>query len=262
MRSSSPPLSMIVARLALAAAATACATPPEPPPVPSGVVELAQRYDNATATIDAASARRIADAMVGLRTDIGPYTGLFFVRNVVEDATMAAESQTELPVDVQGSLFVHAPCPGWDAAVEPTAADGFVELTIGVDGSRAQRAFAGSARACRFVSNLVGMSLEAQLELDLGDRLGLGEPLPPMLVRATNVTLTSSSGQVWQLPELHFRLRQAGVLELLVDLGPLGLGVAGTAVVAFHADGSLALRVREGAWVCAADWSLPCALTG
>jgi hypothetical protein len=257
MRSSSP--SLLGALLALA---SGCAAPPEPPPVPPGVVELALRYDNATATIDAASARRLADAMVNLKASIGPYTGLFFVRSVVEDATKAAESQTELPVDVQGSLFVHAPCPGWDAAVEPTPADGFIELTIGVDGSRAQRAFAGNARACRFVSNLVGMSLEAQLELDVGDRLRLGDPLPPMLVRATNVTLTSSSGQMTQLPELHFRLRDAGVIELLVDLGPLGLGLAGTAVVAFYTDGSLALRVREGAWTCAADWSQPCALSG
>ena len=249
---------MIAVLLALAS----CATPPEPPPVPTGVVELAQRYDNATATIDAASARRLADAMVNLKATIGPYEGLFFVRDVVEDATQAAESQTELPVDVQGSLFVHAPCPGWDAMPEPDPADGFVELTIGVDDSRAQRAFAGRAHACRFVSNLVGMSLEAQLELDVGDRLGFGDPLPTMLVRATNATLTSSSGQVTQLPELHFRLRDAGVVEVLVDLGPLGLGLAGTAVVAFYTDGSLALRVREGAWVCAADWSQPCALSG
>jgi hypothetical protein len=260
MRSSSPLL--VAALLALASAVIGCAAPPEPPPVPTGVVALAARYDSATATIDAASARRLADAMVNLRANIGPYMGLFFVRDVVEDATTAAESQTELPVDVQGSLFVHAPCPGWDAAVEPDPADGFVELTIGVDGSRAQRAFAGSAHACRFVSNLVGMSLEAQLELDVGGRLGLGDPLPPMLVRATHATLTSSSGQVWQLPELHFRLRDAGVIELLVDLGQLGLGLAGTAVVAFHADGSLALRVRQGAWVCAADGSQPCALSG
>lgn len=211
--------------------------------------------------MDEPTARRVLDQMSALSSDIAPYRGLFFLRTVIEDATAVAESQTEVPVDLQGSLLVHAPCPGWTAATEPDPADGFIQLAIGVEGSRAQRAFGGFVESCRFVSGGQGLSLDGNLELDLGESLGLGEPVPPLLVRATAVTLTwATPARVVQLAELHFRLRDDGTMERLVELGELGAGISGSAILAAHADGTLGLRVREGEWVCGIDRSQPCVL--
>jgi len=256
-------IAMLIACLACLASVTcmACNSAPEPPPLPAAVLQLAERYEGVTATMDEPTARRALDHMAALHADLAPYRGLFFLRTVIEDATSAAESQTEVPVDLQGSLLVHAPCPGWTAATEPDPADGFIQLAIGVEESRAQRAFAGFVEACRFVSGGQGLSLTGHLEIDLGTSLGLGEPVPPLLVRATGVTLSwSAPARVVQLPELHFRLRDDGTLERLVELGALGVGLTGSAIVSAHADGTLGLRVREGEWVCGIDRSQPCAL--
>jgi hypothetical protein len=241
--------------------ASACSDAPTPPPLPAAVLQLADRYEALTASMDEPTARAVLDRASAQSTNVEIYRDLFFLRTVIEDATAAAESQTEVPVDLQGSLLVHGPCPGWTAETEPDPSDGFIELAIGVEESRAQRAFAGFVEGCRFISAGVGLSLSAYLELDLGTSLGLGEVVPPLLVRATGVTLTwTAPARVVQLPELHFRLHEDGMIERLVELSELGAGVSGSAILSAHADGTLGLRVREGEWLCGVDRSQPCAL--
>jgi hypothetical protein len=95
--------------------------------------------------------------------------GLSFVRGVVAKALKAPElSEQADSLDVQGSLAIRTPCRGWREDAEPEGDEnGYVELLIGVDESRAQRAFTGSVTRCRFITNLEGQRTEVEASAQL-----------------------------------------------------------------------------------------------
>ncbi len=143
--------------------------------------------------------------------------------------------------------------------------NGLIRLTIGVDRSRIQRAFSGRAERCRYATELDGAAVDvtvtADLELDVGRALGLGESLPEaVLVRASNLSGDIRGDIVAHAehPLLHFKLGEEGTLETLLDLADLGL--SGTVVLIVRADQSLGVRVEDGEWICGPTPSEPCEL--
>jgi hypothetical protein len=199
------------------------------------------------------------------------FAGLSFLRDVIADGTTPNLDGAELDLDVQGSLAVHARCPGWDAtATADEAKTGFVDLTVGVDASRVQRAFTGRARGCRFIAKNRGesanVSVSMQLQVDLGHSLGLGEPVPSILVRLSELS-TQLSGAAIELDidadalgdALSLRIGGEDLIETLVELEPLDLGQQGTILLGLRDDGSVAVRGRDSAWICSSTRSILCA---
>jgi hypothetical protein len=191
-------------------------------------------------------------------------------------------------LDVQGTISVHAPCPGWESTASAEDTDtGYVELTIGIDDSRVQRAFSGEASDCRFVANLAGERAKVQasmkLEVDIGHSLGLGEQVPPLLVRvsaltaelSTTLPAVLSSGLEATLSEVlapdgiklaldstgapvSLRIGGEDLIETLVELDPLDPTSGGTVLLGLRDDGSASVRGRNSTWDCRSDGSVQC----
>jgi hypothetical protein len=253
-------------------ASAACTAAPEPPAPPQQVLALSLRYDRPTASLDRASARRIADRTLPQYAALEALRGLTFLRDVVAQGTKPDGDRADLALDVQGTLAVHAPCPGWSRARATDEAEtGFIDLVIGVDGSRVQRAFTGRATGCRFSaqrgSERGKVTASMALELDLGRDLGLGEHVPSLLLRLYELSIDisrASSDARADLAlatvgdELSLRIGGSHVLSTLIELGPLNLDTQGTCLLALRDDGRLTVRGRDGEWVCSGDGSEPC----
>lgn len=235
--------------------AAGCAAAAEAPPAPEAVVALADEYEEPSATLTAANARAVVDRTQALREVLQAVRGLGFIRDIVENATSIRDVDIE-SVAVRGELDARSACPGWDPATPPdSATDGSIEVTIGVEESRVQRAFAGRATNCRFVTMVAGQVSQGvatmDLEVDLGGSLGFGEPAPPVLVRATNL-----SGSVGNLAlnfgsrVLSFRLLEGGAIDTLVDTSTLGAELSGSVLIALRSDGSVTVEARDGTWTC------------
>jgi hypothetical protein len=258
-------------------AATGCSAAPEPPPTPQAVVQLSERYERPTGTLDESTARKLVERRLPQVKALKALTGLTFLREVIEDATRSNLDATDLTVDVQGSIDVHTPCPGWDRGfVADEDKTGFFELTMGVDASRVQRAFTGRATRCRFSAQLGGervkVTASMAVELDLGRSLGLGEPVPSLLVRFSELSTEVSGALERGRAELGLDLHDVGdalsvrvggddVLETLVDLETLNIGQRGTFLLALRDDGKVGVRGRDSAWVCSSERSAPCVRT-
>ncbi|HKP55133.1 MAG TPA: hypothetical protein VJV78_00355 [Polyangiales bacterium] len=249
--------------IAIFVGATGCVSAPEPPAVPTAVVALAEAYKNPSAALNATTARMVVDQTLSQRQVLSSISGLRFIRDVIANATSIDDSNLD-SVDVRGALDARAACPGWDpTAPADESIDGFIELSIGIEESRVQRAFGGTATNCRFVTQSQGQLQNAQasmdLELDLGGSLGLGEPTPPILVRATNL-----SGSVGSLAlnlgqqVVSFRIGADDTIETLVNMTTLPAGSQGTTLIRLRADGAWSLRARDGAWLCSPGGSTPC----
>jgi hypothetical protein len=235
------------------------------------VVQLSERYAQPTANVTQAIARELFERRLPHYAALKTFAGLSFLRDVIANGTTPNLDGAELDLDVQGSLTVHARCPGWDAT--PTADEaktGFVDLTVGVDASRVQRAFTGRATGCRFIAKNRGesanVSVSMQLQVDLGHSLGLGEPVPSILVRLSELS-TQLSGAAIELDidadalgdALSLRIGGEDLIETLVELEPLDLGQQGTILLGLRDDGSVAVRGRDSAWICSSTRSILCA---
>jgi hypothetical protein len=232
-------------------------------------MRLSQRYERVTASMDAATARDLIDRGLPQLATLEALRSLSFLRDVIADATSPETEAAVQALDVQGSLEVYAPCPGWGADEGSDEADaGFIELVIGVDASRVQRAFTGRAENCRFVARHSGreedVTASMQLQLDLGHSLGLGEPVPALLIRADAVSTTSSEipgeRELGEHSEvLSVRLLDAERLEMLVELESLDSSRHGSFLLALRQDGRVGVRGRDGEWACGRRRSDPCA---
>lgn len=243
---------------------------PEPPPPPLAVVQLSELYERPTASLDQATAREIVNRHRPLRRALEALEGIAFFREVIAEAA-SERADTELGFDVQGALQVHSPCPGWNDETTPNEAEtGFIELEIGVDSSRMQRAFTGRTRKCQFVSedddeHAPKLAVSMALEMDLGRSLGFGEPVPALLIRATELSreldLVLGGFQFDREVEvLSLRVDEHDRLETLLELEPLGIGLGGTVLLALQDHGRVAVRGSEGEWVCGRKRREPCVL--
>jgi hypothetical protein len=232
-----------------------CTGAAETPATPGAVVALADAYDQPTAVLTADSARAVVDRTQALREVLQALRGLQFLRDIVEDATSLSDADIE-SLAVRGALDARTACPGWsDATLPDQATDGSIEVTIGVDASRVQRAFGGRATECRFVTLIAGQRANAVatmvLEVDLGGSLGLGEPTPAILVRATNLSGSVGNVALNLGPEvLSFRLLEDGAIDSLVDTVTLVPGSIGSVLLELSSDGTVTVRGRDGDWAC------------
>lgn len=236
--------------------------------MPQAVTSLARQYDGANARLDADSARAVLERTVPLQVVLGAFSGLQFLRDIVEDATSVEFDESDLAVEVQGSIDAHTPCPGWVAnAPEDEDVQGFIDVTIGVEESRVQRSFSGHATNCKFLAGQTEMrsnvAATMDIQVDLGRSLGFGDPTPPILVRATRVAGTVNNVPIDLTSQVvSFRLGNDDSVETYVDIATLGLGLTGSVLLTSHDDGSWALRVRDGEWSCDAEGSTPCVFDG
>src|SRR5436190_24380361 len=127
--------------IVFAALALGCASPPEAPVVPTAVVALADAYEHPSAALTPATAGMVVDQTLAQREVLQAISGLRFIRDVVDNATSLSATNIG-SVDVRGALDARAACPGWDAAGVPDESiDGYIEVSIGIEDSRVQRAF-------------------------------------------------------------------------------------------------------------------------
>ncbi|HKU40420.1 MAG TPA: hypothetical protein VJR89_19800 [Polyangiales bacterium] len=244
----------------------ACTSAPSAPEMPAAVVALADQYENPTAALNASTARVALDRSLAVRGVLEAISGLAFIRDVIDDATSLTQNNLDLSVDVQGTLDAHSACPGWAPGAAPDEAlNGFIEVAIGIEASRLQRAFSGRTERCRFVTELAGVSTngvaDMELEIDLGSSLGFGDPTPPILVRATNLSgMVGSVALSLGAQVVSFRFREDDAIETLVDLSTLRPDLSGSALLTLRDDGRWGLRARDGEWVCGSRGSDPCVL--
>jgi len=99
------------------------------------------------------------------------------------------------------------------------------------------------------------------LEMDFGHDVGLGDPIPQILVLATDVH-GSSDGIDFDYGDrpVSFRLTDDRSIETLVDLKDLDMGLTGTVLVTLHPDATVGLREPAGEWHCDTEGSDPCEL--
>jgi hypothetical protein len=248
---------------AIAALSGCTADVPAPPDMPRAVTSLAAHYDELTATLDSDTARLVLEQTIPIQNTLSAFWGLKLLRDVVEHAT-SVTFENDLTDDVQGSIVARAPCPGW----EPNKATnegvrGYVELTLGIDDSRLQRAFSGRIASCRFLTVRAGVRVKfigsMDVEVDLGRALEIGSPASTVLVRATNIS-GALSGVELDLHEriLSFRMTPDDAIDTRIDLATLHRGLEGTLQLALYSDGTWVLRVRDGSWVCSGEGSFSC----
>ncbi len=243
----------------------ACVSAPEPPPEPREVGALAAAYASPSATLEPAVMGTVLMQSTTTRTALEALSGLRFVRDVVQDATSATSDTTDFDLEVQGSALAHAACPGWDDDSVERPEDGYIEVTIGIENSRVQRAFAGRATNCKFTTLRAGQRATVvatmNLQLDLGSDIELGETATALLVRATNVSGTIDGVPLGLGSQVFsFRFAEDDAIETLIDLGPMQLGLTGTCLLALRPNGVWALKTRTGEWTCGSAGSGPCAL--
>jgi hypothetical protein len=243
----------------------ACSAAPEPPAEPAEVAALATQYASPSATLAPGVMGAVLEQTAATRAALEAVSGLRFVRDVVEDATSATADSTDFDLEVQGSAMAHAACPGWGDRPAENPADGYVEVTIGLENSHVQRAFAGHATDCKFIAEQAGQKANViatmDLQFDLGSDLALGDTATALLVRATSVTGTIGGVPLGLGAQVFsFRFAQDDSIETLIDVGAMRLGVSGTCLLALRTNGVWALRTRTGEWTCGSAGSGPCAL--
>jgi hypothetical protein len=244
-----------------------CASGPTAPPMPREVSALAAQYDAAAATLDASAAQTILMQTQPTQKVLRFFTGLQFFRDIVDDATSLTPDAARA-LDVRGSIDAHAPCPGWNDASardEDDATRGFIDVTIGVEETRVQRAFTGHATRCQFIARQSGANIDVvvtmDLQVDLGGDIGLGDAAPAILVRATNASgMVDGVALDLERRVFSFRLDRDGSIETLVDLAPLDPNLRGSVLLALRGDGTWSLRSREGEWTCDSTESAACML--
>jgi hypothetical protein len=226
---------------------------------------LAQQYETPTASLDPWHARTVLERAVPSKETLAVFSGLSFVREIARDASSSIDTDRDYPFDLQGTIRSRTTCPGDGGRGSRVEDNGLIRLTIGVNRSRIQRAFSGRAERCRYATEVAGtvvdVTVTADLELDLGRALGLGESLPEaVLVRASKLSgdIQGDIEAHLELTLVHFKLGEDGTLETLLDLADFGL--SGTAVLIIRADQSLGVRVEEGEWICGPTPSEPCEL--
>jgi hypothetical protein len=244
----------------------ACSSAPEPPAEPQEVAALAAQYASPSATLEPSVMGAVLQQSVTTQAALEAVSGLRFVRDVVHDATSATADSTDFDLEVQGSAMAHAACPGWDDDPIERPDDGYIEVTIGVENSSVQRAFAGHATSCKFKAERAGQAANAiatmDLQFDLGSDLALGdEAVTGLLVRATNVSGTIDGVPLGLGAQVFsFRIAEDDAVETLIDLAPMQLGLSGTCLLALRTDGVWALKTRTGEWSCGSAGSGPCVL--
>jgi hypothetical protein len=138
-------------------------------------------------------------------------------------------------------------------------------VTIGVEETRVQRAFTGRATRCQFETKQAGTSMNVvatmDLQVDLGADIGLGDPAPAILVRATNAS-GMVDGVALDLAQrvFSFRLDRDRSIETLVDVTTLDSKLRGSVLLALRDDGTWSLRTQRGEWVCENAGSASCML--
>lgn len=252
--------------LALGLSALGCASAPEAPEPPPAVIALAQQYETPTASLDPWNARAVLERALPSIETRAVFAGLSFVREIARDASSSVDTDRDYLFDLQGTIRSRTTCPGDNGGGTSRAPDnGLIRLTLGVDRSRIQRAFSGRAERCRYATEVDGAAIDvtvtADLELDLGRPLGLGDPLPEaLLVRASKLSgdIQGDLAAHLELDLAHFKLGEEGALEMLLDLSDFGL--SGTVVLIVGGDQSLGVRVAEGEWICGTTPDEPCEL--
>jgi hypothetical protein len=275
--------------VAVVSETAACTIAPEPPQAPRAVLRLSEHYDQPTASLDQSTADHLFGESIPDYTELKTLAGLSFVRDVIAKALKTRIDESALELNVQGTLAIHSMCPGWESKSEvPDPEAGYVDFFVGVDDSRVQRAFVGSVTECRFTANVAGERAKVQasmeLEVDLGRSLALGDPVPPVLLSASqffavlSVPLPSelTGGGVWAMIAAELapdglaldldmayrrwsvRIADEDLVETLVDLDALDLGTNGTVLLGLRDDGSFNLRDRDSEWNCGSDGSVLC----
>lgn len=231
-----------------------CSASPELPDVPREVVALAASYDHPSASLSSDNADAIMEYTRDLRQRLRILSGLKFVGSAVQDATNATAENQDSSVNLRGSITARTLCPGPDDASTDQAPRGSIEFTIGIENSQTQRAFRARMDQCRFqVETGAAATITAELQVDLGGRLGLAQPIRrDLLIRAANVAVSDLGGDAedFELALIHFRLTRDSTLQALIDLDSLGIGLVGSVLLELAGDGSVALRGRNGAWRC------------
>lgn len=254
-----------VVALALALPALGCASAPEAPEPPPAVMALAKQYETPTASLDPWHARTVLERAAPSQETLAVFSGLSLVREIARDASSSIETDRDYPFDLQGTISSRTTCPGDGGGGSRVEDNGLIRLTLGVDRSRIQRAFSGRAERCRYTTEVAGavvdVTVTADLELDLGRPIGLGESLPEaLLVRASKLS-GDIQGEIeahLELNLVHLKVGEDGTLEMLLDLADFGL--SGTAILIVRADQSLGVRVEQGEWSCGPTPSVPCEL--
>jgi hypothetical protein len=245
--------------------AAACNSAPEPPAEPQEVAALAAEYARPSATLEPAVMGAVLDQSAATRAALESLSGLRFVRDVVHDATAATSDSADFDLEVQGSAMARSPCPGWNGNAIESLENGYIEVTIGIEDSHIQRAFAGRATNCKFVTQRRGMRATVvatmDLQFDLGSDISLGETATALLVRATSASGTIDGAPLGLGAQVFsFRLAEDDAIETLIDLAPMQLGLTGTCLLALRPDGVWALKTRTGEWSCGSAGSGPCVL--
>jgi hypothetical protein len=208
--------------------------------------ELQSRYDHPTAVLDAANVGdtirqvpQLGDLRAGFRATRYAIDGVDRANETVGDR--AAEG-----IRIQGTVDVTLRCPGMAGSTD-IAANGILSLTIGVAESQIRRGMHGLARHCVLPGERVDTPLrvvvDGPVDFDLGRNLQLGQHFIGRLLVVIAGSITIES-----VPFRHVSARvTSDLLEFLYELDD------GTTVVLQITDEGVAIRDREGIWICSGE---------
>jgi hypothetical protein len=250
--------------------AAGCAQAPEPPAPLEDLSALALSYDHPTARLPGEQVRDFVLAARQYLQISELLTGLRFTRTLISETSAGLGANTAVEdLSISGVVHASVPCFGDEPMRTLDAAtNGKLSATLGVQGSRLKRAFDGEFERCvfRVEPALVApqrVSVSARVVADLGADLGIGDEFTgPLLMKLRDITGESSGGLGdFQLDsgEFHFRLRDDGAIDTLVDGAMFGLGETGSVLLSLRVDGTISLRDSLGEWSCDAEVAL-CAL--
>jgi hypothetical protein len=253
-------------RTAGVALMASCAVAPSPAQTPPPLAELEDQYDHPTAVISESVARQVI-ALAPRYTSTQALALRFLPATLRQvSASPVGEGMGTPGSGLQGSVSVHAVCPGdGTSKSQDEAVDGSIDIALGVEDSSIKRTFSARAKACRFQGRPPGtVTVTGAFVVDMGFDVPLDHLTPQfLLMEGTKVSATIDLAHLPTAPlaldRLDLRLMADGTTELRLDLSRLGVGPLGAAILAFHPDGAIGLRVRNGEWVCGSKVA-PCVL--
>lgn len=198
-------------------------------------------YEQPTAELDAPGVQAALATMPPLTQLAAGFRAGRFPADDVDTASEPSNPGGSLRV--QGSIRVTFRCPG--ALGEPIfdpALNGSVSLTIAVAQNRIRRTFGGAAERCILHQELLGQSVQVELDgevvFDVGRDLGLGEGFSgDLFAKFAQLTV---AGRQFQNVTGRF---QDGRLEHLITLD-------GGTIVASLGEAGITIRDGRGVWLC------------
>lgn len=218
------------------------------------------RYEAPTGTVDADSARRVAEFLestqvrLGTLQDAEQLEEIFVtVGELDEDPSTGEIDVGGVPLEGSGGIRYRGRCGGYgDGAAE----SGALSVVISVRDTAIERVIQTGYDACRFLDEVDGVPVEVEvdgaLDVDLGGRLRIGDLPAGRTLTFRFVGRIALQGDALDVAaDLRWRLPDDQADPPVTEQTLAAIDTPDGVVLWFlEADGTTGILARDGVWIC------------